>query len=247
MNRWLLRLSLLTAALALAASTALAQVNLSWTDCGAAGAADMTFACNTNTGAPFVLVCSFPAINSPTAVALTGVLDFIQVNAAQDAWWQMDGSAFPGACRSSAVTYNADFTAGPFTCTDYWGGVGTAVGGVVFNGAGRGPNTNRFKITVGSPGTEMPMTDADGELYAFKISILRSKTVGTGLCAGCSDPGCFVLNLIRVETTNNANDVDLTGPAPGGRDQVTWQGAGASCATVPAKNRTWGQVKALYH
>jgi hypothetical protein len=28
---------------------------------------------------------------------------------------------------------------------------------------------------------------------------------------------------------------------------ATWQGAGPSCALVPTKNATWGQVKALYH
>ena len=42
-------------------------------------------------------------------------------------------------------------------------------------------------------------------------------------------------------------DFTLTDTAPSGRNFITYQGgSGATCATVPAMNRTWGQVKALY-
>jgi len=245
MKHWLLRLSVLTATLALAA-TANAQVNLSWTDCGSAGALDATFACNSNTGAPFTLVGSLIAPDAPRAVAMEFYLDMIEANPTQLPWWQLDTFEFPSPCRAGGVTPNADFTGGPFTCIDYWGGQASGgLGGVLHNFLGVGDNTQRFK-GVFATAAEVPMTAGD-ELYCFKLNILRTKTTGAGSCAGCSDPACFVLNRITVNQPALVGDFNQTGPAPGGRDFCTWQGgAGANCATVPTQNRTWGQVKALY-
>lgn len=245
MKRLLLRFSMLVATLALA-SAASAQVNISWDDCGAFGTLDKTFACNANTGAPFTMVGTFISPAAPQFVALEFYIDMIEAVPTQSAWWQLDNVNIPGACRGTAgYAMNADFLAGPFNCLDFWGGQASGGGGVLVNGFGRGPNTNRIKGVFAIP-AEQPMTAGD-EIYAFKLSILRAKTTGTGSCEGCVNPVCLVLNRITVNQPAGVGDFNLTGPAPGGRDYVTWQGGvGADCATVPTQNRTWGQVKALY-
>lgn len=243
MKRWLLRFTLLTAALAIA-SVAFAQVNLSWTDCGTNGAADATFACNTNSGVN-VMIGSYISPNAPQCVANEFYLDFIEAAATIQPWWQVDATAFPGGCRTGGYTYSSDFTAGPFSCADFWGGQASGGGGILPNFLNVGPNTMRFK-GVFAIAAEQPLTP-DQETYSFKLTILHSKTAGATACAGCSDPACFVLNRITVNQPLGVGDFNLSLPAPGGRDFVTWQGGtGANCAAVPAQNRTWGQVKALY-
>ena len=59
---------------------------------------------------------------------------------------------------------------------------------------------------------------------------------------------CIVLNSIRLVTNDpNTFEVMSGGATAADGDKVTWQGVGPSCALVPTKNTTWGQVKALYH
>lgn len=246
MKRLVLRFSVLVAALAMATGAS-AQVNLSWDDCGPAGGADKTFACNVNTGAPFAMVASCLTQDAPHFVAIEGYIDMIEANPTVLPWWEMDGVNMPTACRpgNTGHSWSADFLAGPFSCVDFWAGAATGGGGVVNNYLGLGTNTQRFKGVFAIP-AEQPMTPGD-EIYAFKVNILRAKTVGTGSCAGCTDPVCFVLNRVVVIQPAGFGDFNLSGAIPGGRDFVTWQGgAGAPCATVPTQNRTWGQVKALY-
>lgn len=245
MNRWLLRCSLLVAAMALA-TAATAQVNLSWDDCGTTGTPDKAFACNANTGAPFTLVGSFISPAAPQCVAIEIYMDMIESVPAQSPWWQLDNVNIPGACRgTSGYAWSADFLSGPFTCLDFWAGGASGGGGVVYNGFGFGPNTNRIKGVFAIP-AEQPMAAGD-EVYGFKFNILRAKTTGTGSCAGCANAACIVLNRITVNQPAGIGDFHLSGAAPGGRDFVTWQGGtGADCNTVPAQNRTWGQIKALY-
>jgi hypothetical protein len=66
----------------------------------------------------------------------------------------------------------------------------------------------------------------------------------SGACAGCSTGACIVLNSVELVRLPGAigGNVTLTTP---GSNFATWQ-AGAACVTVPVRNRTWGQVKALY-
>ena len=85
------------------------------------------------------------------------------------------------------------------------------------------------------------------EYFAFNANINNAKSVGTGNCAGCSTPVCIVLNSINVVAGAATHDLVSGGATAADSDKATWQGVGPSCALVPTKNATWGQVKALYH
>lgn len=223
------------------ASASHAQVNLSWDNCGSFGGQNKTFACDTNTGAPFTLYGSFISPDAPQCVAIEAVVDFMNADAALQDWWKLG----TGECRQGAFNGSFDFTSGPFDCVDFWGGQSIGVSGVITDGAGLGANTLRFKFVTALPApTDM---DPGSEIYGFKLTVLRTKTVGTGSCAGCTDGACFVLNSVLVNQPAGVGDFFLTGAPAGGRDFATWQSAPTLlCGLVPTQSRTWGQVKALY-
>ena len=80
----------------------------------------------------------------------------------------------------------------------------------------------------------------------FKIAILRSKTVGTGLCAGCSTAACIVLNEIKLVQPASAG-VDYRIQNPADRNFVTYNAGAPACpGATPAQSKTWGAVKSLY-
>lgn len=240
MRNLLLRLSALAVAITIAGS-AHAQVNLSWGNCGTNGTQDQVFACNTNTGSPFTLFGSFISPDASQCVAIEAVVDFMNTDLALQDWWKFN----TGECRAGGFNGNYDFTSGPFECVDFWQGQSIGVQGSITNGAGLGANTLRYKLVTAIPAASD--MDPGQEIYGFKINILRTRTVGTGSCAGCADGACFVLNSILVNQPAGVGDILLTGAAPGGRDFATWQGGLTSlCTAVPNRNRTWGQVKALY-
>ena len=121
-------------ALALAALSAMpcarahaAGINLSWNDCGTAGVEDQSFACNTNTGAAFVLVLS--VVPPAGTTAITGAEISLEFNAASPTlpdWWKFKNV---GWCRQTALVASADFTGwDPQSCADYW--MGQAAGGI---------------------------------------------------------------------------------------------------------------------
>ena len=249
----------LVAALTFSSSPASAAggINLSWTDCGASGAADRTFSCLNNTGSN-VLVGSY--VTPSPLDSLNGneiVMDIITSADPLPDWWKM-GSGITFCRAVTAQSSSFDFTGSWVNCIDIW--AGQALGGFgyeinpVHPGGGGAPFTNqsrraRWKIVCAIASVNAVPADSALELYSFRMTINNTKTVGTGLCAGCLTPGCIVLNQIRI-TENQFSRYGafiMTNAPPGGRRMVTWQGgAGADCNLVPTKNRTWGQVKSLY-
>lgn len=235
------------ALLALSASVAAASgVNLSWTDCGAAGVQNKTFACTSNTLTGAVMVGSF--IPPAGSTAISGeeiVIDLQSASATLPAWWQFKNT---GTCRQTAFAINADFTAGPANCTDYW--AGQAAGGFsAFN-----PNIvpgalNRARVLAVfavAPALTGPV-DETLEYGAFKITVNGTKTVGATACAGCLDPVCVVLNEVKLTQPVGVGDYRIQNPAT--RNFLTWQGGvvtGGCPAATPARNATWGSVKSLY-
>jgi hypothetical protein len=95
------------------------------------------------------------------------------------------------------------------------------------------------------PGAEADLL-ANTEYFSCNITIDHAKTVGTGACAGCSGSVCLVLNHFVVATPIPGNNMNLFGGTTPGSDMAHWQGSGADCLLVPVKNKTWGEVKALY-
>lgn len=87
---------------------------------------------------------------------------------------------------------------------------------------------------------------ANIEYFSCNIVIDHQKTIGAGACGGCAGSVCLVLQKIKVNTGVLPNDLTLSGGTTPGSDMAHWQGSGADCNLVPVKNRTWGEVKAMY-
>jgi len=232
------------ALLALTASMATAGgVNLSWTDCGAFGQASRTNAC-TNNGLKGTLYGSAIAPQPmPLLNGQTGVVDLQTTAAVLSPWWLM----MPGGCvgRTTAASASMDFTADTGNCVDIW--AGQASPGFNYNANYGGPNRVRMKAT-GAVASAVAADDVS-EMYIFKISIGGARTVGAGVCAGCLDGACFVLNDQLLTQPIGVGDYHISNPIL--RQHVSWQASGASIPNgcpggTPSKNATWGSVKALY-
>ena len=228
-------------ALALLAGSASAQgINLALNDCGVNGATDAPANCTTNTGLAMAMVGSAVApAGVDRMVACEGYIDAVTSGAFLTNWWQLD------ACRLSALTFNFDFTGGPFSCNDFWGGLATGGGGI----APSHPAPNRFRIyLVCATVAENPI-EPGIEHYLFKVNILRAKSVGTGSCPGCNDAACLVLNRLVLNQPDKAIGGDAVLTMPMHANFVTYNSGtvefGCPGAT-PAQNRSWGQVKGLY-
>lgn len=232
--------------LVLGASMASAQggINLSWNDCGTFGTGNITFACNTNAGAPFTAVGSFyPPATLPEFLGINAQID-LRSQGPTPEWWKHN----TGFCRgTTGLSVNFDFTSGPFNCADFF--VGAAAGGFVYEyPAGPAPagERSRVRLTCAVPFDNRGQIDEGVEYYAFKLNVLRAKTSGAGSCPGCNVPVCLVLDNIQLfQPPEQANDPIISNPAD--RNFVTWQASDPTCpASTPAANKTWGQVKSLY-
>ncbi len=240
----------LTASLAAAAGGGL---NLSWTDCGAAGQQNRNFACNTNTTnnlfpghifvGSYVAPCCVDSANGASEV-----VDLKTSSSPLPDWWRM---ATTPCGRSTSLAENYNFTAGFPTCLDYWGQQ-TGGGGIGSrNYMVPGPlGVNSARLLLGCAiGTSLAGGIAEGtEVYAFSVKISNQKSTGLGKCLGCTDGVCIVLNSLKI--TQNARSTGGTKfiGNPATRNWVTFQGGLTNCGdpVTPARNTTWGSVKALY-
>jgi hypothetical protein len=227
-----------------------AGLNLGWNDCpsGAAYSLLETFACDTNFGV-HTLVGSFVAPAGINAMSGNEIVIDIQTGGASlPAWWTFGA----GQCRPSfALTVNFDFTSGPSTCTDYW--LGSAAGGIGWSVLPSATNRCRIQVVVAlpvdSPGIT-PLTEGV-EYYSFKANIRNNQTTGLGACAGCSEEACIVFNVLRIsQPAPNPPQTILINPAV--TEHLVWQGWSTTdpnnqCpAVTPARQQTWGSIKALY-
>lgn len=238
------------ALLALTAGIASAAggINLSWTDCGAAGTASRNFACTSN-GTVGVLVGScIPPVNLDQ---LNGEESdaTLQTNAATlSAWWHVEAASAgppptPAGCRAGGMSASLDFTANS-NCADPWGGQG--FGGLDYTPGYGGPNRGRLRTAGAIPGSTGITNDT--EYYIWKVTILGAKTAGATACAGCLDAACIVFTSQKLTEPIGIGDYTITNPIT--RQFVTYQAGGTlggQCPGVtPTQNRTWGSVKSLY-
>lgn len=222
-----------------------AGINLSWNACGAAGATNRTFACNTNTGIHTLYVSFMPAAGTVAITSAESVIDLASTALPLPQWWQFKNA---GTCRQTALSVAADFTAGVPGCEDYWSG--QAIGGVTLFNPNVVPGyTGRARLIVMyTMAPELAtLPDPNVEYAVLRLAINNTKTVGSGSCAGCATPMCLVLNQIRFTQPAGVGDYNLYAPLHS--NIVTWQGGDLAtvCYTAtPARNRTWGGVKSLY-
>lgn len=243
-------ITLVATLLAFGATSAMAQgLNLYWNNCSDGGVTSQTWACNANTGTTFALVMT--AI-LPTAIAqlsgTTAVVDVRVDNATLPDWWQ----AASGGCRANAIGMSFDPNSNTSNCTtDMWGGSNPTTVFTV-QPARNWPNHVRLNGAGALPAGQEIALAADGtEYYIGRVTINRSKTVGTGSCTGCALPACIVFNESKFQTPAGANDVLVTNEAS--NRWVTWNGPWSDpdpitgCpSNTPAMNRTWGAIKGMY-
>jgi hypothetical protein len=236
------------ALLALSAGMASAAgLNLSWSDCGAAGLAVKTSACTNNAAAGTLYASAIsPAVMDQLNGQL-GVLDLQTTGAALSPWWSMQtGTGCTG--RTTALSYNMDFVNIPNTCPgDPWLAQANP-NGVYINAFEGVPNRARIKVTAGL--AVSTSIDNATEYGMFKVTIGGARTTGTGACVGCLDGACIVYNDQLLTQPAGVGDYHISGP-PILQQHVQWQVSGGSIPDgcpggTPAKNATWGSIKALY-
>jgi len=255
MMRRLLGLSVVAAMLFVASSALAAPgVNLSWSFCAGEGTGsnNRAFACASNAGGNQLVISFELAADLPQVSGNEIVIDVLTQQATLPAWWDFKNA---GACRQLALSFNTTADAGNVVCLDW--AAGGATGGIgSYDQAGIVPigsidpslaNAHRrLKIALAVPQAGIQDLFAASEYFAGNIGINNTKTVGTGACAGCTEPMCVVLNSVKCTTPVAANDVTIGNGSTPGSNIVTWQGVGPNCLSVPTKNVTWGQVKSLY-
>jgi hypothetical protein len=240
------------ALLALTASMALAgSVNFSWTQCIAdAGLQNRTFACNSNSGTN-VAIGTFTLDNELTDFVGVEVVVDLQSANALPAWWQFFNA---GACRGTAISATFDFSVLAGGCADPFGQPGT--GGVAAycvlgaNCVDAPETNNRARVKAAGAVADPTPISAGTEYYGVRFAITNAKTVGTGACAGCTEPVCLVLNSIKAAGLSGGAELNTDGNLAGTDNFITWQGGaigGLGCPlATPTQNKTWGQVKSLY-
>ena len=178
------------------------SINLSWNDCGVAGDEFQTFACNSNSGAPFTLIGSFePPAGIENLQSIAAELRFTTGGASFPDWWRFG----PGFCRTTG-DLTTSFAFASTACELPWSG-SPAVTHQLEVGYG-GPASARLRILATAPPGGAGPVDAGIEHYAFRLDVKRSMTQSGG-CSGCGVP-------LRIELAS----IQLVQPASEGFDPV---------------------------
>lgn len=244
------RVALALFALALSASAAAANpgVRLHVGDCGAGAAqASIANACAGNTGDAFTLVGSavLPAVTKTGVVGMLAIVNvgFTDPNVAPD-WWRFD------TCRPAAFAMVADSTTGG-TCPSFWSGVKVA-GSAMAEEVGAGGPASRIRIVIASvadaPDSFTVVGDGVTEETLFRLTVHNAGTTGAGACAGCSTGACLIIAEAEIQGYSDTTPADFLSLQPEwGQFFVTYNSGYPVCPdSVPARNRTWGSLKALY-
>jgi hypothetical protein len=238
------------ALLALTAGAASAGVNLSFGECGAAGAQFSALTCTNNGGASLILVISAtPSSDIGQALTQETVIDLATSAATISPWWDMRAS---GGCRptSASVTFSFGSLS---ACSDPWSG--QALGGYDYGIAplqdvtnGSQLNRARIRTVCALPAFAPVLLSGGTEYYMCEVIINKQKTVGLGSCAGCTDDATFFLNSVKISQPDGADGGNPTFVSADNNSCARTRSApsASQCNATPNANRTWGSVKALY-
>jgi hypothetical protein len=236
--------SALALALALAAlapvrdARAAEEIGLAWNDCGAFGVPQMVFNCPVPAFSRSMIVTAITAQDVDQVVGAAMVLDVVTDSPSLPDWWRLG----PGECRAGKLGADVQYV-NTLGCLDAWNGAGNALVQSYTTRPGGAANQARFIVTAGVPGPAA-ITATAGDLLAYARVFMYLGDSNSGTCLGCGTGACVVLNSLQLVRAPGAPGGDVTLTTPGA-NFATWQ-AGAGCATVPTRNRTWGQIKALY-
>lgn len=238
------------ALLALTSSVASAQggLNFAWDGCPltAGGVSSTTFLCDEFD--EYLAYGAFVApagLDGPVGSRLSGqdiVIDIETASSSLPAYWDFT----EGGCRPSSAL--AMGFARPSGCTiqrNYWvlGAGGIAAYRVSTTPGAPTPAPNRARI-IGAAGLADANTNTipvNQNVFSFSLTMTGE---GTSTCGGCNTPVALVLNQITLGL-QNGDQARVT--APGTNNCISANGATPGmCGATSARNKTWGQVKALY-
>ena len=220
------------------------EISLAWNDCGAAGAAARTFACNTNAGSEALYVSFRPPAGVTDAYQFEAdvVVGNIDLSVLPD-WWSLLPTT---GCRRTALSASGDFSTAPGGCIDPWNGLAftsTVVSTIVIIPDGL-LRRERIRMVVAVANADAMPLDAATEYYGARIVFSHARTVGSPACNGCGQPMCLALGPASLVTTPaHPNRIVLVQTD---RHAVVWNGSTGCDRLAPARNRTWGALKSLY-
>jgi hypothetical protein len=248
-----------------AAPAAAGGLNFNWNtsqQCPAVATPNWDFACDRNDAVMYMVASFQPDV----ALAGFNSLD-ARINALGaggcPAWWQ---TFDPGTCRQNAFTPGivvgnpAAPCAGTST-TRLWTG-STCLGGIGAWDYSR-CSAGRFHFVLGYgmvPDRAGPL-NINTQYNAFNVAVATTNTVHVDAdpdngvaevvaCSGCETGVTLALEYVGIygATTSYRMTAPMTsGPNANGLCIFYHGGSGpGSCAAVPARNTTWGQLKGLY-
>ncbi len=228
----------LIAGLLLAASPSRAPaagVNLSWDDCGAAGARYRNFACGINTGSELLVGSFVPPAGLSQFLGMDALLEVQTFGPQLPSWWQLQSD---GGCRRDALSCTFSFEA-LSSCADVWSG--HAFGAMRYDASANGSSRGSIRLVCVIESRFAAVLSPSTEYYGFGVRITHGLSNGPGSCAGCSEPACVTLTSMELVQPAGLGDYAITTPARSAT--VSWQAT--ECASG-IRNRTWGQLKSLY-
>lgn len=218
---------------------------LTWNDChiGSGASATRAFACDSEAG-QHVLVCAVE-MGTPvdSVLGVEVVIDVQHGDATLPDWWEFGWEG----CQADELKADVDFGS---ACTNVW--PPQVAGGLLSYTVGAprgGSNQARIRAALSVLSSQALAFNTGEIYYAARVVIANTKTLS---CLGCSGTACLVLNSIILKRPLRppgapTGDVTLTTPGAGNGNWARWQGVSAGdCQAVPVRNRTWGQVKALF-
>jgi hypothetical protein len=203
-------------------------INLSWGDCGTAGAETASWACDSNTGQPAAtIVASFsPPPGVTELVGLSAELEIRAEGRPIPDWWRHSNplAGGPMECRGTmGLSLSFDFsTLGSPSCDDW--SFGHGVGGFVYEMFEAEPDRVRIRLQGAIPHDSRMAVSPSTEYYAFRFNVLRNRTVGPGSCSGCDQPMVITLqNIMLFQPVERGLDPILVTPIDG--TVIHWQSA----------------------
>lgn len=230
-----------------AGASAQGELSARWGACGASGTqnSDPTLICQGDFGERRLVLSFVPQSAVTQVVGWTLVLDLASDAATLPPWWQVQ----PGGCRYTVPNqFVAATPLGSEDCLDPWSAIGSAlVQSLLYPRPGGDGRQLRVILGAGVAAPDAFTLEAGGQYLAGILAIRFSGTTA-GTCPGCTAPVCFVFNSAEIHRVPGAPGGDPLPFVDGGPlhgNQATWAG-GIGCASVPARARTWGQIKSLY-
>ena len=241
-------LGILGPLLCLLPATAQAGLDLTWNACNSSLGhdSDVVFDC-ADRAAGYNL---FGCFQSPTRVdrftggefSISILIDFPSV----PAFWHFE----PGGCNSVRGLVASPTPGGLCSgATSVYGGTGCAVNQVFleYQPGNGGLNRARLFGTI-VPCTPIPSIEAGPNYFGF---MLRFSMMDAGSCGGCPSRATIVwesatLHGAAARGGTEASQVTVTGPGLTSECATVNRPGSIPCGATPARDRTWGALKAFY-